>query len=193
MKKIAIFASGAGTNFTAIADSIKDGNLNAQIAILVCDKPNATVIRKAEKLRIPTFIFSAKDYNSKAEYETEIAQLLKEKKVEWLVLAGYMRLIGETLLATYENKIVNIHPALLPKFPGKDAIKQSFAAKEKIVGATIHYVDSGMDTGKIISQASIKLTGRESLETVAAKIHAIEHILFPQTLSELLEGEYDNE
>jgi phosphoribosylglycinamide formyltransferase, formyltetrahydrofolate-dependent len=193
MKKIAIFASGMGTNFTAIADSIKEGSLNAQIAVLVCDKPKATVIRKAEKLRIPTFVFSAKDYNSKAEYETEIAQLLKEKKVEWLVLAGYMRLIGETLLATYENKIVNIHPALLPKFPGKDAIRQSFEAKEKIVGATIHYVDSGMDTGKIISQASIKLTGRESLETVAAKIHAIEHILFPQTLSELLEGEYDNE
>ncbi|GLH65477.1 phosphoribosylglycinamide formyltransferase [Parageobacillus sp. G301] len=187
MKNIAIFASGSGTNFQAIVDAVKNGIVPARVALLVCDKPGAKVIERAERERIPTFVFSPKDYDSKAEFEQAILAELRKHEIEFIALAGYMRLIGPTLLDAYEGKIVNIHPSLLPAFPGKDAIGQAYRAGVKITGVTIHYVDEGMDTGPIIAQRAIAIHEGESLAQLEERIHEVEHELYPAVLKTLLE------
>lgn len=188
MKKIAVFASGNGSNFQAIIDAIESGYLNAKICLLVCDKPGAFAIERAKKSGIDTFVFQAKNYASKQEFETEILNELKKYEVEWIVLAGYMRLIGETLLNAYEGRIVNIHPSLLPSFPGKDAIGQAYQAGVKVTGVTVHYVDEGMDTGPIIAQHPVIVEDHDTKESLEEKIHAVEHKLYPSTLKKLFEN-----
>ncbi|AZU60211.1 phosphoribosylglycinamide formyltransferase [Neobacillus mesonae] len=186
MKNIAIFASGSGSNFQAIVDAVQARLLNANISLLVCDQPGAYVIERARAANIPSYIFRAKDYPSKEDFENEIALLLKNRNVEWIVLAGYMRLIGPTLLKQYEGRIINIHPSLLPDFPGKDAIGQAIAARAQWSGVTIHYVDEGMDTGPIIAQERTRLEEDETRESLQRKIQAIEHKLYPSILQMLL-------
>ncbi|PLS09724.1 phosphoribosylglycinamide formyltransferase [Neobacillus cucumis] len=185
MKKIAVFASGNGSNFQAIIDVVKSGELTAEISLLVCDQPDAYAIDRANAARIPSFVFKAKEYSSKAEYEQAILSELKRYDVEFIVLAGYMRLVGPTLLGAYQGKIVNIHPSLLPAFPGKDAIGQALAAKAKWSGVTIHYVDEGMDTGPIIVQERVKLEEDETRDSLQHKIQQIEHKLYPEILQML--------
>jgi phosphoribosylglycinamide formyltransferase-1 len=186
MRKIAVFASGNGSNFQAIIDVVKSGELEADIAILVCDKAEAFAARRANVARIPTFAFSPKEYSSKDAYESAILEKLASYGVEFIVLAGYMRLIGPTLLGEYAGRIVNIHPSLLPAFPGKDAIGQALAAKADWSGVTIHYVDEGMDTGPIIVQERVRLSEKETRESLQKKIQSIEHKLYPSILQMLL-------
>jgi len=185
MKKIAVFASGSGTNFQAINDAIKDGKLEAQIGLLVCDRKGAMCIKRAETENIPAFVFTAKDYENKAGYEEEILQKLHEQGIEFIVLAGYMRLIGHTLLSAYKGRIVNIHPSLLPAFQGKDAIGQALAAKVRKTGVTVHFVDEGMDTGPVIDQQEVVIDEGDTKEMLEEKIHAIEHKLYPAVLQRL--------
>ncbi len=186
MTNLAIFASGTGTNFDAIAEAIDRGEIDARIVLMVCDHKDAKVVAKAEKRGVDVFTFTAKEYSSKEEYEKEILKELQEHNVEFIALAGYMRLIGTVLLKAYEGKMVNLHPALLPSFPGKDAIHQAYAYGVKVTGATIHYVDSGMDSGKIIAQKPLEIEDGWDEETVEEHIHAIEHILYKDTLRKLL-------
>jgi phosphoribosylglycinamide formyltransferase-1 len=186
MKSIAIFASGSGSNFQAIIDAIQEGKLDAQVNLLVCDQTNAFVIERAKNAGIPSFVFQAKQYSSKEAYEKEIILELKKRDVELVVLAGYMRLIGSVLLNEYQGRIVNIHPSLLPAFPGKDAIGQAIRAGVKESGVTVHYVDEGMDTGPIIAQESVLINVNDTSESLQTKIHAIEHKLYPAVLQRLL-------
>lgn len=186
MKKIAVFASGSGSNFQAIVDAVKAGELDADISLLVCDRPGAYCIERAEKAAIPSFAFKAKDFESKEEYEQEILKQLRKHGVEFIVLAGYMRLIGSTLLRQFGGRIVNIHPSLLPEFPGKDAIGQALVARAKWSGVTIHFVDEGMDTGPIIVQERVRLDEIETRHSLQEKIHKIEHKLYPSILQMLL-------
>ncbi|HWL13793.1 MAG TPA: phosphoribosylglycinamide formyltransferase [Ureibacillus sp.] len=186
--KIAVFASGSGSNFQAIQEAIDRGELDAQIEIVVTDKPNAFVVKRAESFNIPVFSFVAKHYGTKADYEQEIVALLKENGVEWVILAGYMRLIGSTLLSAFSNRIVNIHPSLLPSFPGKDAIGQAMAHGVKITGVTVHFVDEGMDTGPILSQAAVEVV-EGNREATEARIHSLEHELYTSTLQKLFKNE----
>lgn len=188
MRKLAIFASGNGSNFQAIVDAIQEGRIQATCELLICDKPNAKVLERAKRANIPAFVFDINNYENKAAFERAILEKLREYEVDFIALAGYMRLIGPTLLEAYENKIVNIHPSLLPAFPGLDAIGQAFRAGVKVTGVTIHYVDSGMDTGPIIAQKAIELSDDETEESLAEKIHALEHQLYPETLAKLLGG-----
>ncbi|MEC1720018.1 phosphoribosylglycinamide formyltransferase [Schinkia azotoformans] len=185
MKKIAVFASGSGSNFQALVDAAKANQLSAEIVLMVCDKPGAYAIERADQAGVPSLVISPKDFASKTDYEKEILQKLNESGVELIVLAGYMRLIGETLLSAYEGRIVNIHPSLLPSFAGKDAIGQAFQAKVKITGVTVHYVDEGMDTGPIIAQEAVKMDEYETRESLEAKIHQVEHLLYPRVIQKL--------
>lgn len=189
MKKVAVFASGSGTNFQALIDAEQDDRLDCKIELLVCDKPGAKAIERANQANVPTFAFSPKDYSNKVEFESAILQELKDREIDFIVLAGYMRLIGETLLRAYEGRIVNIHPSLLPAFPGKDAIGQAFEAKVKITGVTIHFVDEGMDTGPIIAQEAVYLEEQDTHEGLQRKIQKVEHSLYPATLNKLLSTE----
>lgn len=189
MKKIAVFASGSGTNFQAIIDAIKKDAIDASIQLLVCDHKDAYCVKRAEAEDISAFTFTAKEYEDKAAYEKAILEKLHENQVEFIVLAGYMRLIGHTLLSAYQGKIVNIHPSLLPAFPGKDAIGQALAAGVSETGVTVHYVDEGMDTGPIIDQQSVVIGENETLDSLAEKIHAVEHKLYPAVLQRLFKTE----
>jgi phosphoribosylglycinamide formyltransferase-1 len=186
MKKLALFASGNGSNFQAIINEIEAGNLDAEIAALVTDKPDCFAVQRAKNHNIPVFSFDPKNYTSKEEYEKEIAFYLIEKNVSLLVLAGYMRLIGDVLLKAFPNRIINIHPALLPAFPGKNGIQQAYQYGVKIFGVTVHYVDAGMDTGKIIAQECFKADGTETLAEIEQKTHTIEHHLYPKVIKEIL-------
>ncbi|MFD3447594.1 phosphoribosylglycinamide formyltransferase [Microbacteriaceae bacterium 4G12] len=187
MNRIAVFASGSGSNFQAIIDAVEAGKLDAHICLLVCDKQEAKAIERARKHGISVFSFSPKSYSSKETFEREILQQLQDLNVDWIILAGYMRLIGTTLLTSYKGRIVNIHPSLLPSFPGKDAIGQAFAAGVKITGITIHYVDEGMDTGPIIAQEAVRVTGDDTRESLQMKIQAVEHSLYVETIRKLLQ------
>jgi len=183
---IAIFASGSGSNFQAIIDNFENDNQHVNISLLVCDNPNAFVIERARKAHIETFIFNPKEYKNKDEYEQVILNELVKRDISWIFLAGYMRIIGNRLLKAYPCKIVNIHPALLPSFPGAHGIQDAFNYGVKIFGVTVHFVDEGVDTGQIIDQESFKIIGNETIDEVESKIHQIEHQLYPKVIKYLL-------
>lgn len=184
--RLAIFASGTGSNYQAIDQAIKTGELDAEIVLLVSDQPGAKVIEKADENQLAKFIFDPKDYQNKCEFETEIVNELQAHQVDWIVLAGYMRLVGPTLLNQYQRRIINIHPSLLPAFPGLDAVGQALEAGVQLSGTTIHYVDSGMDTGEIIAQESVRVKPGMTREELQTKIQKIEHELYPKTIQQLI-------
>ena len=184
-KKIAVFASGSGSNFEAIAKACLQNRINADVVLCVCDHPGAYVIERAKRMDIEVLELRPKSFASKADYEKVILDELQKLRVEFICLAGYMRIIGDTLLKAYPDRILNIHPSLLPSFPGVDAIGQALKYGVKVYGVTVHYVDQTLDGGKIISQAAIPYDGdnREELETM---VHAREHVLYIQTLRNLI-------
>jgi phosphoribosylglycinamide formyltransferase-1 len=186
--KIAVFASGYGSNFEVIARAAKAGEIPAEVVLLVCDKAEARACQIAEQMNIPMFVFSAKEYTSKAEYEAAIVERCKQAEVELICLAGYMRIVGETLLNAYNGLIINLHPALLPSFKGAKAIEQAFEYGVKIFGATIHYVDESLDGGKIIAQRAVEYDG-DSLEEITAMVHKVEHQLYIETIKKILDKE----
>ncbi len=185
MRSLAVFASGQGSNFEAIADACSDGRLDACVTLMVCDRPGAPVVSKALECGITTFVFSAKDYDSKADYETEIVRRLDEAGVELVCLAGYMRIVGEVLLHAYKGRIINIHPSLLPAFRGARAVEQAVEYGVKVYGVTIHYVDEQLDGGKIISQKAFEYDGHDP-EEVHRLGQVIEHKLYVDTIAALI-------
>lgn len=179
--KIAVFASGSGTNFEAIANACAEGSLDADIVLLVCDNPSAAVIGRAERFGIRTFVFSPKSYASKEAFETEITGLLDSLGVEMVALAGYMRIVDRVLMEAYGGRILNIHPALLPAFKGAHAIRDSFAFGVKVFGVTVHYIDETVDGGTIVAQRAFEYYG-DDVDEVERRIHEIEHRLYPEAL-----------
>lgn len=182
--RIAVFASGNGGNFEAIAKGCADGSVQAECVLCVCDKPGAKVVERAERLGVETLVFSPKDYSGKKEFEKMIADVLDEKKVDLVCLAGYMRIIGEELLSRYGGRIINIHPALLPAFPGAHGIQDAFDYGVKVFGVTIHYVDSTIDGGKILAQVAVPYEG-DDIDELEEMIHCAEHKLYAATINKL--------
>lgn len=180
---IAVFASGTGTNFKAM---LKEETLLDKIRLLICDKPGAPVIERAKQYRVPVIVIRPADFTDKDAYEEEILNRLKEHDITWIFLAGYMRLIGPTLLKPFANKIVNIHPSLLPDFPGLDAIGQALEAGVTQTGITIHYVDAGMDTGPIIMQQRVSVFPDDTKETLKTRLQEVEHLIYPETIKTLI-------
>ena len=183
--KIAVFASGYGSNFEVIAHAAQSGEISADVVLMVCDKPSARVCSLADAMGVDKFVFSAKEYPSKADYEREIVSQCRERGVELICLAGYMRLVGEELLNAYKGQIINIHPSLLPAFAGVKPIERAMEYGVKVYGATIHYVDETLDGGKIISQRAIEYEGND-IEELTELIHEAEHKLYINTLQKLL-------
>lgn len=185
-RKIAVFASGSGTNYEAIAEACSQGRLDAEIVLLVCDRPGAGVLARAARFGTETFVFSPKDYPSKAAYEAEIVSRLKAAGVELIALAGYMRIAGSTLLEAYGGRILNIHPALLPSFKGAHGIRDAFDFGVKVFGVTVHYIDETVDGGTIVAQRAFEYHGSD-IDEVEARIHEIEHVLYPEAIAGELE------
>lgn len=186
--KIAVFASGSGSNFQAIVDAIQQGTLDAHIELLVCDKPEAQVIRRAEQAGVDVYAFRPKEYASREAYELEILRQLESRGVELIVLAGYMRIITEQLVKPYEGRMINIHPSLLPSFPGIRAIEQAMEHGVKVTGVTVHYVDGGMDTGPIIAQTAVQIEENDTIESLSTRIHRVEHELYPRVIRWISQG-----
>ncbi len=179
---VAVFASGTGSNFDAIMNS---PDRNFDVVRLVSDKPKAHVIGKAASFGIQTIVFDPSDYEDKSAYEQELLEQLKRARVEWIVLAGYMRVLGETILDEYKGKIINIHPSLLPSFRGIDAVGQALDAGVKVSGVTIHYVDEGIDTGEIIAQEAVTVFPHDTKESLQRRIQQVEHNIYPRVLNKL--------
>lgn len=186
MKKIAIFASGTGTNFVALTKAIQQQHLPVTVSLLVCDHEDAQVLQRAAELKVPSFVINFKAYPNKAAAEQAILDQLAKAEVTAILLAGYMRIIGPTLLGAYTNKILNIHPALLPNFPGAHGIEDAFKAGVKTTGVTVHYIDAAVDSGPIIAQKAVPILAEDTLATLEARIHETEHQLYPAVLADLI-------
>lgn len=184
--KAAIFASGAGSNFQAIMEANQGNALGCEVVLVVCDKPGAGVIKKAGNFGVTTRAIDPKTFPSKEAYESEVVTALHEAKVDWIILAGYMRILGPTLLQAYEGSIINIHPSLLPAFPGLDAIGQAFRSRVRTTGVTVHFVDKGVDTGPIIDQEAVEVLSSDTEETLKHRIQEIEHRLYPKVIKHVL-------
>ncbi|WP_018923596.1 phosphoribosylglycinamide formyltransferase [Salsuginibacillus kocurii] len=185
MTRIALFASGSGSNVEAILEAVADGRLDVEPVLVFSNRADAGVLARAERYDVATAVRMPRDYADKRAYEEDVLAILQAYEVETIVLAGYMRLMGETLLEAYEGRIINIHPSLLPAFPGKDAIGQAWEAGVKVSGVTVHYVDEGMDTGPIIAQEAVRIHPTDSLASLTRAIQAVEHRLYPETLQQL--------
>ena len=186
--RIGILASGNGTNLQAIIDAIEKKQLKTSIEIVISDNRAAHALKRAEKHHLPFQLIERKNYPDKKSFEEEILKTLREKKVEWVVLAGFMRILSPHFVNAYRNRILNIHPSLLPSFPGKEAIRQAYEQKEKMTGCTIHLVDEGCDTGPIITQQKIPIEPGETLESLTEKVHQVEHQLYIKVLQWIVDN-----
>lgn len=186
--KIAVFVSGNGSNLQAIIDSIARGYIKATIALVVSNKEEAYALKRAEKASIETFVLDAKEFKTREDYDKEIIKKLKEKNIDLIILAGFMRLLSPYFVKEYKDKILNIHPSLLPLFKGTHAIKDAFENEAKKTGVTVHFVDEKLDNGPIIMQEELKIENGDTLETLEEKIHKIEHKLYPKVIKLFTEG-----
>ncbi len=183
--RIVVMASGSGSNFAAIYQAIIEGKIAAKFVSLIVDKNNAYAIERAQKLGADYHIVNYQDYDTKIAYETEILAILNELNPDLICLAGYMKIIGDTLLNKYEGKIINIHPSMLPKYPGRTALSDALEAGETEIGITTHYVDAGVDTGKIIMQDQFTIDDMNR-EQIEAKLHKLEHKLYIKTINKII-------
>ena len=186
--KIAVLASGSGSNLQAIIDEIAAGLLPAELCLVISDKPDAYALQRAQKANVPTKILLPQDFASRLDYDAQLVQILQAAKVEVVALAGYMRLGPPTLLNAFPQRVLNIHPALLPSFPGLHAQRQAFEYGVKVAGCTVHFVDEGMDSGPIILQAPVPVLDTDDADSLAARILEQEHIIYPLALRLLAEG-----
>jgi phosphoribosylglycinamide formyltransferase 1 len=186
--RIAVFASGNGTNFQAIVDAAASGRLDVIVELLVCDQPQAPVVERARQAGVSIFVFRPKEYASREMYETEIIAELEARQIDLIVMAGYMRLITDTLVKPYYGRIINVHPSLLPAFPGLNGIGQAFEYGVKLTGVTVHFVDGGLDSGPVIAQMPLEVTSEDTEATLAERIHALEHMLYPQAIALIRAG-----
>ncbi|MFC5530976.1 phosphoribosylglycinamide formyltransferase [Cohnella yongneupensis] len=186
--KIAVFASGSGSNFQALADAIRAGGIDATISLVVCDKPSAYVLERAKAFEIESYLFNPKEFASREAYEEQIVAKLQDKGIELIVMAGYMRLVTNVLVEPYYGRMINIHPALLPAFPGMDGIGQAIAYGAKVTGATVHFVDGGTDTGPIIAQRAVEVQEGDTKETLGARIQQAEHAMLPEVVKWIADG-----
>ena len=183
--RLAVFASGSGSNYEAIAKACSEGVIDAEVVLLVCDKPGAYVLERAKRYDTECFAFNPKEYGSREAYETVLATMLDEREVDFVCLAGYMRIVGKVLLERYERRIVNIHPSLLPSFKGAHAIQDAVDYGVKLFGVTTHFVDETLDGGRIIDQAGVVYEGSD-IEELTNIIHGIEHKLYVKTINKLI-------
>lgn len=188
MKNIAVFASGSGSNFQAIVDALKKVKLKANVKLLVCDNPEAYVLKRAIKRKVKAFIADRRDFLNKEGFEEQILKKLKSEKIDCIVLAGFMRLLSPRFIRHYRNKILNVHPALLPAFKGAHAIKDAFNYGVKVTGVTVHFVDEEMDHGPIILQEAVEVRENDTLEALEKRIHTAEHTIYPRAIKLFLEN-----
>jgi phosphoribosylglycinamide formyltransferase-1 len=186
--RVAVFASGSGTNLQAIIDADIQ---TIEIAVVFTNNPDAYAIERAKKHNIQVEIIDHNNYKTREEYEKHIIEVLDPYKLNLIVLAGFMRILSTVFVRAYKNKIVNIHPALLPSFPGINAGRQALEYGVKYTGVTVHFVDEGVDTGPIILQSVVEIEDEDTEDTLLEKIHEVEHRIYPKAIELISSGEIE--
>lgn len=186
--KLGVLISGSGTNLQAIIDAIEAGTLDAEISLVVSSRPEAAGLKRAEVAGIQTLSLSRELYKDPETADMVIASELVKHQIDYVVMAGYMRKVHEPILLPFENRVLNIHPALLPSFKGAHAIADAFNAGVKVTGVTVHIANAVYDNGPIIAQRAVEIAETDTLETLEEKIHAVEHVLYPEVLQMIAEG-----
>lgn len=189
MKKLAIFVSGSGTNMQNLINECHNGRIPAQAHLVISDNPEAKAVERARNYGVTVIAIDRKQFQDKAAFEAEIMRAVDAAKVDYLVLAGFMRLLSAEFVQKYKGKIINIHPSLLPAFPGAHGIRDAFNAKVPETGVTVHFVDEDVDTGQVILQEKVTVDPSDTLETLEEKIHAVEYKIFPEALRKILKRE----
>jgi phosphoribosylglycinamide formyltransferase-1 len=187
--RLGILLSGRGSNFLAIHEAIGQGLVPAEIALVVSNRPEAAGLAKARELGLPAIALPHRPgRNDRAEHEAEVVRALEEAGVNWICLAGYMRLLSPVLLEAYPHRVLNVHPSLLPAFPGLAAQRQAWEHGVKVSGATVHLVERGLDTGPIVAQEAVRVLEDDTADGLAARILQAEHRIYPRAVRLMLEG-----
>ena len=187
--RVGVLASGRGTDFQSLVDARKRGDLDVDLAVLVCNLPGAAVLDRAKAANVPAVVIDHRPYGKDREgFEREVLKILREKRVELVVFAGFMRLVSAAFIRAFPNRIINIHPSLLPAFPGAHAHRDAIAAGVKVSGCTIHFVDASVDGGPIILQKAVPILEDDTEDSLAARILEQEHILLPLAVRLFAEG-----
>jgi phosphoribosylglycinamide formyltransferase-1 len=185
LPQLGILASGSGSNFEAIAEAIEAGDLAAQIRVLICNQPQAKVLERADRLEVPSVVLDHRQIKPRQVLDQAIVETLRAYQVDWVVMAGWMRLVTPVLIDAYPGRILNIHPSLLPSFPGLHAVEQALAYGVKVSGCTVHVVTPEMDSGPIVAQAAVPVLDTDTPETLHARIQVQEHRLIVASIRQL--------
>jgi len=188
MINIGILASGRGTNLQAIIEAVEDGRIEGKIKIVISDNSDAYALKRAEQNNIDTQYIDFKSFKNREDYDKKVIECLKEKGVELIVLAGYMRILTPYFIKTCKNRIINIHPALLPSFPGLHAQRQAIEYGAKVSGCTVHFVDEGVDSGPIVLQRAVEIKDDDTEESLAERILKEEHQIYPRAIQLFCQG-----
>jgi phosphoribosylglycinamide formyltransferase 1 len=189
--KLGILVSGSGSNLQSIIDNIEKGSLNARIEVVISNNSDAFGIMRAKKHGLPTAVLKHEAFANREDFDLELIRILKSKDLELVVLAGFMRILTPVLLKAFPQKIINIHPALLPSFPGTHGQKMAFEYGVKFSGCTVHFVDEGVDSGPIIIQSVVPVYDDDTQETLAARILKEEHRIYPQAIQLIAEKQIE--
>jgi phosphoribosylglycinamide formyltransferase-1 len=185
---LGVLVSGSGSNLQAILDAIANGTLKTKVGVVVSNVPTAKALERAQKAGVPTVVVDHKAFSDREAFDAKVVSVLKEHGVECVVLAGFMRLVTRVLLDAYRHRVVNIHPALLPAFPGVHAQRQALAYGVRVSGCTVHFVDAGMDTGPVIAQATVPVLDTDDESSLQKRILEKEHALLPEVLQWIADG-----
>ncbi len=185
---LAVLASGYGSNLQAIINAIHKGEIRANLAVVISDREDAYALQRAKDHGIEALFLNPRDYPGRDAYDRGIIEQLRLRGVDLVILAGFMRLLTPRFVAEFRGKIMNIHPSLLPAFPGLEGVKQALDYGVKVSGCTVHFVDEGLDTGPIILQEAVPVFDNDTEETLHQRIHAVEHRLYPRAIQLLIEG-----
>ena len=189
LTNLAVLVSGRGSNLQAMIDNIENGNIeNASISVVISDVEDAYALERAKKHGIEAVFVNPKSFANKTEYEQEIVTILDGHKIDLIILAGYMRIVGKDIISAYKNKILNIHPTLLPSFTGLHSHRQTLDYGVKVSGCTVHFVDAGMDTGPIILQSCVSVLENDTEDTLSQRILEQEHKIYPRAVKLFIEG-----
>lgn len=186
--KLGVLASGGGTNLQSIIDQCQQQRIDAEIVLILCNNPDAGALTRAEKAGLPNICINHREYADRESFDQAVVAALQEAGVELVVLAGFMRIISETFLAAFPQRIINIHPALLPAFPGLHVQKKALEYGARFSGCTVHFVDSGVDTGPIIIQAVVPIFDDDTESSLSARILQQEHQIYPRAIQLIAEG-----
>jgi phosphoribosylglycinamide formyltransferase-1 len=185
---LGVLVSGTGSNLQAVLDAIADGTLNARVKVVISNRPGVQALERARAANVNALTIPHRDFADREAFDRALVSALRDAEVGWVVLAGFMRVLTPIFLDAYPGRIINIHPSLLPAFPGVEAAKQALAYGVKISGCTVHFVDQGVDSGKIIAQRAVAVEAEDDLATLSARIHGAEHELFVSVLRDIAAG-----